>query len=424
MKIAYLITDPGIPLRGGKGASVHARAVASSLVGRGHEVQVLAAECGGVEPWDPRIPLHALADGNSVKRRWRRLRRTLASPQATASEPNQDPLPADFAEIRIKEMIQLELAGRAFQSASRRLRNSPVEILLERLSPFGMAGLLLSRRLRLPRVVEMNAPLTEESRRWRALAFEDIAGAAERAALRSSDGVIAVSPPLAARCRELGIPPERILLLSNGVDPEAFRPGPRDRALAVRLGLEGADVIGFSGSLKAWHGVDILIDAFARMGNGPAPRRLLVVGDGPERARLEALARRRGVADRVIFTGAVPHVRMPDYTRLMDVAAAPYRDGEKGYFSPLKVLEYMASGVPVAASPTGTLPHLIESGRHGRLVDPGSPELLAEALGDLLESPRLRREMGDAARREAAKHAWVDKARRMAEFFNTILEAR
>jgi glycosyltransferase involved in cell wall biosynthesis len=269
----------------------------------------------------------------------------------------------------------------------------------------------------------MNAPLTEESRRWRKLAFDDISMAVERAALREADGVVVVSEPLADRCLDLGLARNRILLLSNGVDTGLFFPGSKDNALAAKLGLKDARVVGFAGSLKPWHGVDLLLEAFSTLAEKDAGLRLLVVGDGPERTRLEDSAAHAGETERVVFTGTVPHARMPDYFRLMDVAAAPYRAEGGGYFSPLKVLEAMACGLPVVASGGGDLFRQIDPGRSGVLVPAGDTGELGRALDRLLNDPGLRSRMGAAARAQAELRTWTDNARRLTAFLAERMEA-
>jgi glycosyltransferase involved in cell wall biosynthesis len=128
-------------------------------------------------------------------------------------------------------------------------------------------------------------------------------------------------------------------VVPNAVDPARFpeRPAP-----------DGPFTAGFLGTLKPWHDVATLVEAVARLRAGPvADARLLVVGDGPERGALEARAAALGIADAVEFTGALAAPEVPDRLARMHAAAAPYRNGEPFYFSPLKLYEYMAARLPV-----------------------------------------------------------------------------
>jgi glycosyltransferase involved in cell wall biosynthesis len=132
--------------------------------------------------------------------------------------------------------------------------------------------------------------------------------------------------------------------------------------------------------------------------------RALIVGDGPERGKLEALAGDLRIADRVVFAGAVPHHAIPEHLAAMTVAVAPYRGQADFYFSPLKIVEYLAAGLPVVASEQGDLAHLV--GKAGLMVTPDDAAELADALDKVLGDPELRRTMHFAARRHAAGMTW------------------
>jgi glycosyltransferase involved in cell wall biosynthesis len=128
--------------------------------------------------------------------------------------------------------------------------------------------------------------------------------------------------------------------------------------------------------------------------------RLLIIGDGPQRGALEALAAERGVSDRTLFTGSVAPDEVPGWLRMIDVATAPYPSTGDPYFSPLKVLEYLAAGAVVVASRIGQLPELVDDGRTGVLVEPSDPRELASALLRLAGDPALRRRLSSAGRAE------------------------
>src|SRR5690606_13714515 len=121
-----------------------------------------------------------------------------------------------------------------------------------------------------------------------------------------------------------------------------------------------AVTVGFVGTLKPWHGVSLLLEAFARLAADFAGVRLLIVGDGPERAALDQQAAALGIASLTEFTGAVDPELIPALLAEMDVAVAPYPRLDDFYFSPLKVLEYMAAGRAVVASRIGMIPEWIE----------------------------------------------------------------
>jgi glycosyltransferase involved in cell wall biosynthesis len=156
------------------------------------------------------------------------------------------------------------------------------------------------------------------------------------------------------------------------------------------------------GTLKPWHGVDTLVRAVATLGDV----HLRVVGDGPEGEGLRELAQRLGLADRVVFTGAVDPASLPAELARVHVAAAPYPEPD-GYFSPLKVFEYLAAGRPVVASRSGQLREVLTHGHDALLVPPGDQGALVAALARLRDDPVERARLAQAARRTASRHTWT-----------------
>ncbi|MGH8874312.1 MAG: glycosyltransferase family 4 protein, partial [Acidimicrobiia bacterium] len=197
----------------------------------------------------------------------------------------------------------------------------------------------------------------------------------------------------------------------NGVDPVRFtvgRPPPGPNF-----------TVGFVGTLKPWHGIETLIEAVAILASADRSYRLLIVGDGPQRAKLEELAQERGLADLTCFTGSVKPRRVPYHLSRMEAAVAPYPDLPGFYFSPLKLFEYLAAGLPVVASRVGQMAELISDGKTGLLCPPGDPPALAEAVALLRRRPDLRARLGRAGRALVERsHTWdqvVDRVLRLVE---------
>src|SRR5262249_27398765 len=148
------------------------------------------------------------------------------------------------------------------------------------------------------------------------------------------------------------------------------------------------------GTLKPWHGLRVLLEAFAMLYGRDPRTRLLIVGDGPERENLAAEALSQGLSAAVHFTGAVSPDAVPGLLNSMDVAVAPYPTLRNFYFSPMKVYEYMAAGLPVVASRVGQLQQLIQTEVNGLLVPPGDATALVGALERLRSQPELRLRLG------------------------------
>jgi glycosyltransferase involved in cell wall biosynthesis len=204
---------------------------------------------------------------------------------------------------------------------------------------------------------------------------------------------LAVSTPLARQIEALS--GASAVVMPNGADPERFNPSTaHPDVVRERHGLGAAFVIGWTGVLRDWHGLELLLEALTRLPDA----RLMIVGDGPARNAVESRARELGVDGRVIMTGRVAHDSMPDHVAAMDVAAVA--DDRTGVASPMKLLEYMAMGRPVVAPQLDNIADVVEDGRNGLLFTPGDVGDLAAALRRLSSDADLRCRLGVAARRE------------------------
>jgi glycosyltransferase involved in cell wall biosynthesis len=183
----------------------------------------------------------------------------------------------------------------------------------------------------------------------------------------------------------------------------------------ARLGLEGAVVVGWSGILRAWHGLDLLLDAAARIPGS----RLMIVGDGADRPRLTAHAARLGLADRLVITGRVPHDEVPHYIAAMDIAVVAH--DRTGVASPMKLLEYMAIGRAVVAPRLPNIQDIISEEVDGLLFDPGSVDALAAALQRLATHESIRQALGSQARVKIERERnWGNNAARVLEALDAI----
>lgn len=219
--------------------------------------------------------------------------------------------------------------------------------------------------------------------------------------------------------------PKCIHVIPNGADVAAFQSAPPRAACRARLGLGEGFVVGFVGSLKVWHGVDVLLRAFVRLAADDGASRPLIVGTGPAEQHLHQLAGDLGVQQRVVFTGAVPQAAVPALLRAMDVAVAPFRDMEQFYFSPIKLFEYMAAGLCVIASRLGQIDEVIEHGRNGLLCPADDPVALYAVLREAHRSPDLRGRLGAAALETVRqRYTWAHAARAVSEVIRAVVDAR
>lgn len=227
-------------------------------------------------------------------------------------------------------------------------------------------------------------------------------------AARRADAVVTVAAALKEALVGIGAPGEKITVLRNGVDLDRFHE--TDREMARRaLGLEGL-VLASVGHLIGRKGHDLVIEALPGLPNAT----LLIVGDGPERASLAALARRLGVADRVTFLGRAPHEELADIYSAADMLVlASSREGW-----PNVLLEAMACGTPCIATNVWGSGEVIRSSRVGRLLDERSPRAIVKAVKSLSQDPPGRR----AVRSYAEGYSWKETADGMARIFADLTE--
>ncbi|MGG6240271.1 glycosyltransferase family 4 protein [Nodosilinea sp. AN01ver1] len=371
MRIAYVCADPGIPVFGQKGCSIHVQEVIRALHHQGATVELFAVRWGGDPPADlADVPLHALPPvpkGDLARRE-------------TAALGNNYPLRA------------------ALEQAD------PFDAVYERYSLWSHSAMEFAQSQGITALLEVNAPLIEEQARHRGLIQHQAARRVAERAFQSATAIIAVSEQVKQYVTGW-VDGDRVRVIPNGVNHHRFAEVPFSQSATESR--SSTFTVGFVGSLKPWHGLAHLVNAFDQLYQRVPQARLLIVGDGPERDRLEVQLVERRLQSVARCTGAVLADRIPELLAQMDVAVAPYPASPDFYFSPLKVVEYMAAGLPVVVSDIGQLRHLVVHGVTGLLCPPGDENALSIALERLWRSPDLRRSLGRSARRQVlARHTW------------------
>lgn len=203
-----------------------------------------------------------------------------------------------------------------------------------------------------------------------------------REALRKADAIVAVSGDLADHVVKFGVDPGRVKVVYNGIDLERFHPSDRSTARKC-LGLDGSErILLCVANLWAVKGLDLLIDACARLAREGHRFKCYIVGSGPCEAQLRKQIAQRGVGETVCLLGGLPHAALPDWYRAANVFVLPSRS--EGV--PSVLLEAIACGTPFVATAVGGVPEVAHLG-HGRLVPPDDAERLAEALAASLHAP-------------------------------------
>jgi glycosyltransferase involved in cell wall biosynthesis len=312
-----------------------------------------------------------------------------------------------------RELAEYAYTPFAREALLRRSTRFEPELVYERYAFGNAGGVQAARKLGIPLVLEVNAPLVAELSRERGLAFPGLARRLEAHVLGSATLVCAVTAVLGDMLERSGVARERLLVTPNGVDLARFAAA--DKAAARRsLGIPethaGELVLGFVGYFRDWHRLDLVLGALAEPGLEHA--RLVVVGEGPAREGLEARARALALGERVTFAGPRPHAEIPGLLAAFDLAVVP---AINPYASPLKLHEYMAAGRAVIACDQPNLREVLTHGDNGWLVPPGDARALAAAIRRLGADPGLRVRLGARARRtiEERDLTWDGNVRRV-----------
>ena len=397
MKILYLNFDHGIPVLGDKGASVHVREFVRAATELGHEVIVACARLGSGNAAPPAtiIELAAHLSPGAVHHLSEELGIDSRGIDETVVASELGKLAYDRA---VGRRVGTELEARAFRP----------DFIYERHALFSSAGAQIAAQVGCPRILEVNAPLTEEQKRFRGLRLESIARRMEAESFGSAAAVVTVSEAVKEYVQALApAQAHNVFVQANGVDLGRFSAGQTQREkIRAQIGVGNeTSVLGFVGSFKSWHGTDLLFDVFRELAS-ICDVHLLAVGDGPKWSQFHDRVAQASCRNSVTLPGRVPHADIPGWTAACDVVVAPYQAAEDFYFSPLKVIEALACGRPVVAPRIGQLVELITHGRTGLLYRPDDAQDCRRALMTLIDSPNLRVEMGREARQSVAGRGW------------------
>ncbi len=363
------------------GQAVHIEEMIAALRAEGHEVRVVAPEIGN--------PGQMGEDVGWVQRL------KAALPRA------------------IYEWLELAYSLHAYRKLKAAAREFQPDVIYERYNLYLLAGAMLRKRLGIPLLLEVNSPLVyERSRHSGGLALPRLAKWAEGTAWRAADRVLPVTRVLAAHVMEYGVPEERIAIIPNGINKDHFAAAPDPETAKARLGLQGKLVLGFTGFVRDWHGVDRVI-AWMATRAAPANAHLLVVGDGPVRDALETQARSLGLAAAVTFTGVVHRDTIPAHVAAFDVALQP---AVTAYASPLKMMEYLVLGKAIVAPDRPNIREILSDGENALLFNENESGAFEAALTRMCTDTVLRGRLAASACAtiDRLQLTWLGNARRVA----------
>lgn len=389
--ILVMCLDPGVRWHSPKGAAVHLRAMAGGFRKLGFPVSVLTRD--GVCS----LPTTDTSDEAVF--------RPIRSVDALGDHMRH------LGVGRVSAELGALSANPHALDAARELHGAhPISAIYERYSLWSDVGARAATELGVPFVVEVNAPLIREQSRYRELVLTTVAEKIEQRILASASRVVAVSEVLARELVRKGASVDRVMALPNIAEA-----GDYDDA-EFRAPEPGAPFeIGFSGTFRPWHGLSQFLEVFRLVHRERPLCRLEVLGDGKNRAELESWVRAAGLDDAVRFLGHRAHEDVPAVMGRWHLAVAPYPDLDDFYFSPLKIAEALAAGLPVMASRLGGIPDMLDGGRCGILIAAGDWDGWVREIIDLVDNPARLPALSTRARAHTARWSWSSHASRSLE---------
>jgi glycosyltransferase involved in cell wall biosynthesis len=322
----------------------------------------------------------------------------------------------ELAVTAYKDITKLAEARRFRRSISPRvLAGRDIAFVWQHHDLFHTAGFAIARTLKRPLVLFVDAPVVWEDRKggvhrpgWGRM----VESYGESPQFRTANVIACVSEEVADEVVRRGGSEDRIIVTPCGVDPDRFSPASSGESVKHRWGLDSFFVVGWMGSFRTFHGVELIIRAVALLQESIPNLALLLVGDGQERHRMQELATELRLRN-VRFTGTVPHEDMPEHIGAMDVAVVASELESGFHYSPIKLREYMASGRAIVAPRVGQVQRTLEDGVDAVLVDPGDPGSIARALQGLYRDEHLREALGRAARESVLSVSWEKQVQRL-----------
>jgi len=398
MRIAYVIADRGIPVYGNKGASIHVREMVNAFNAVGCQVTLIVARIG-------------LQNSD--------LNADIVKVKTDYGNTNLYLVEGD-EKRRVRERQSLQRSDSIKTRLMELHRETPFDFIYERYCLFSTAGVRAAHALGIPSIVEVNSPLLLEQQRYRKLELCDEAQAVEAEVFADADAVVTVSEEVCHYVESKGARVARTHVIENGVDTTRFHPNVELPPTSVE---NERFTLGFVGSLKPWHGIDVLLQAFCGVARENKYAHLLIAGDGPLRQWIDGFVNGAGIEERVTMTGWVPYHQLPGLIQSMSVALAPYPALDHFYFSPLKLYEYMAMGKPVIASDIGQIKQIINDEVNGLLVKPGDVSALAGRIAYLAYDLSLCQTLGARARESILSRTWINNAQRVLSIISPRLRA-
>lgn len=389
MRILYYSPHPNLNLSDPAGYGTHMREMIQAFRAQGHEV--LPVIMGGTEPKPSTLP-----EKPSL---FKRLAKRLISPVRWQT---------------MKDQRLLDFDEEAYQKLRAAIQTFKPDMVYERGNYMQASGVRAAKKEKVMHVMEMNSPYVEEKVELQgASKLLDEASKREWEQLDKSAHVVVVSSALRDYFMDrYGIFRGKFMVVPNAIDPAKLTADPEAvKAIQSRYKLEGKTVLGWVGSIQPWHGLERMIQQFNTLAKAQPHVALLIVGSGETIEAVKAMAVASPAADRIHFTGYLPHAEVFAHIAAMDICLLP---NTKWYCSPIKIFEYGAMGKAIVATDHPAVLDVMLPDHDGLVVPSRDEAALQAALQRLVADPELRQSLAEHFQNKVlAQHTWEANARRV-----------
>jgi glycogen(starch) synthase len=394
LNIGYIMQANAVDMSIVSGPQLHVEAVVKGLDKRGHNVRMVAIQKGNTLWTDDLLDWHRAEFGFSESKSFHVVESVVRGLQSRL----RFPFFRLFDSYRFSDACVSAFTG--------------FDILYERDSTISYGGLMAARRMGIPLVLEVNGDLIEE---WEHLGLHFSKGQRAivhlitRQLYRRASHIVTVGETIRRHLiRRWGLNPKQVSVVTNGADVELFHRINGAERVKKRYSLGLGPVIIFVGGFQPWHGVELILDGFAKIVTTKLDAKMVFVGDGPLYADLQGQVQARRLSTSVILTGRLEHNEVVKLINIADIAVIYHRGSAAEIVeTPLKLFEYMAAGKAILAPAVPNMERILTDRVNALLVPPEDPAALAHAMVELLENRHLRISLGECAKKEAIeKHSW------------------
>lgn len=305
--------------------------------------------------------------------------------------------------------------------------NEKVSFIYQRSALNAFAGVEYALKKKIPFVLEYNGSEIWIAKNW---GNRDIKGLSlsekiEMLTFKKANLITCVSRPLKDQLVDLGIDERKIIVTPNGVNPDMYNPSIDGDRIREKYQIDKSKiVVGFIGTFGAWHGAEILAEAYAELASKYNNIHLLMIGDGMKMVEVKNIIKKNRMEERATLTGIVPQKEGPEYLAACDILVSPTiknPDGTPFFGSPTKLFEYMAMGKGIVASDLDQMSEILENEKTALLVEPNNIEAVADAIAKLIDDKELRLKLGENARKKVCdKYTWEMHTKKIVDALKQI----